>query len=316
MLRTAVIGTGYLGKFHAEKYFKLKNSELQFLVDPNLEAASALAKKYKCTAAQHYQDLAGKVDAVSIVTPTSSHYEIAKFFLSQGIHVLVEKPMVVTLREADDLIALAQQHKLVLQVGYLERFNPVILEVMPQITEPKFIESTRIMGFNPRNKDVNVILDLMIHDIDLIQSIVGREITSIDTSGIEVLSNSLDIVSARLHFENGCVANVTASRISLKSERKLRIFQPDAYFSLDLQNKEGVICRKGVGEMLPGIPNIDRKVLKPKDNDALLTEIAAFLEAIENNTSPKVTGEDGKRSLAVAISMTEQIKQQNARSAS
>lgn len=311
MIRTAVIGTGYLGKFHAEKYFKLKSSRLTYLVDANLMIADDLAKKYKCQATQDYHELLGQVDAVSIVTPTSSHYEIAKFFLAQGVHVLVEKPMVATIAEADELIALAQQNQLILQVGYLERFNPIVLKALPLINKPKFIESTRIMGFNPRNKDVNVILDLMIHDIDLIQSIVGSEIKTIDTSGIEVLSNDLDIVNARIHFADGCVANVTASRISLKSERKLRIFQEDAYLSLDLQNKEGVICRKGKGEMFPGIPNIDRQVLKAKDHDALQVEIAAFLEAIATHTAPKVSGEDGKRSLAVALKMTEQIRQQN-----
>lgn len=311
MLRTAVIGTGYLGKFHAEKYFKLKNSKLSFLVDTDLANAHLLAKKYKCQATQHYRDLLGQVDAVSIVTPTSTHYEIAKFFLEHGVHVLVEKPMVVTLQEADELIELAKAQKLVLQVGYLERFNPVVMVALPLINKPKFIESTRIMGFNPRNKDVNVILDLMIHDIDLIQSIVASEIKSIDTSGIEVLSNDLDIVNARIHFNNGCVANVTASRISLKTERKLRIFQSDAYLSLDLHHKEGVICRRGQGEMFPGIPTIDRKVLTVKDHDALLTEIDAFLQAINNKEVPKVTGEDGKRSLAVALAMTEQIKKQN-----
>jgi predicted dehydrogenase len=311
MLRTGVIGTGYLGKFHAEKYSKLKNSELKFLVDTDLVTAKALAKKYQCTATNNYHDLINQVDAVSIVTPTSSHYDIAKFFLEHGVHVLVEKPMTVTLAEAQTLIDLAETQKLILQVGYLERFNPIIMKALPTITTPKFIESTRIMGFNPRNKDVNVILDLMIHDIDLIQSIVDSEIKSIDTSGIEVLSNDLDIASARLHFMNNCVANVTASRISLKSERKLRIFQEDAYFSLDLQNKNGIVCRKGSGEMFPGIPNIERQTLKVKDHDALLTEIDAFLTAILTHTPPKVTGNDGKRSLAVALAMTEQIKQHN-----
>jgi predicted dehydrogenase len=313
MIRTAVIGTGYLGKFHAEKYAKLKNAQLKFLVDITPETTQALAKKYKCTATTNYHELIGQVDAVSIVTPTSTHYEIAQFFLTHGIHVLLEKPMTVTLKEAQELITLASAKKLVLQIGYLERFNPVIMTALPQIHQPKFIESTRIMGFNPRNKDVNVILDLMIHDIDLIQNIVNSEIKSIDTSGIEVLSNDLDIVNARLRFQNNCVANVTASRISLKSERKLRIFQEDAYLSLDLQNKAGVICRKGKGEMFPGIPNIERHVLKVKDHDALLIEINAFLTAIATQQPPEVSGEDGKRSLATALAITEQIKLQNAK---
>lgn len=313
MLRTAVIGVGHLGKFHAEKYVGLKNCQLKFVVDVSLDNAKALAKKFKCQASDNYQNIVHEVDAVSIVTPTSTHYDIAKFFLEAGVHVLVEKPMTPTLKEADDLIALAQAKNLVLQVGYLERFNPAVIAALPLISRPKFIESTRIMGFNPRNKDVNVILDLMIHDIDLIQSIVDAEIKSIDTSGIEVLTNDLDIVNARIHFENNVVANVTASRISLKTERKLRIFQDEAYLSLDLHNKEGVICRKGLREMFPGIPNIDRKVLKIKDHDALFEEIKAFLYAVEHKIAPPVSGLDGKRSLAVALTITEQIRAQNLR---
>lgn len=307
-IKTAVIGIGYLGRFHAEKYAALKQSHLVALVDWNPEHAKPLAKKLKCEYVQDYKTLIGRVEAVSIVTPTETHFEIAQFFLSHGIHVLLEKPMTVTLEEADQLIKLAKDRKALLQIGYLERFNPIIVKVQSFLEEPKFIESTRIMPFNPRNKDVNVILDLMIHDIDLISTIVNSSLASIDASGASVLSKDIDIASVRLRFENGCVANVTASRISLKPERKLRIFQEDTYFSLDLQNKEASIVRKGKGKsILPGIPSFDREVMKAEERDALKEEIAAFLESILTGTPARVSGEQGKQSLAVALAITEQI---------
>ncbi len=307
-IKTAVIGIGYLGRFHAEKYAALPNSDLIAMVDFSPEHAVPLAKKLKCEYVQDYTSLIGRVKAVSIVTPTETHFEIARFFLSHGVHVLLEKPMTVTLDEADQLIQIAKDHKVLLQIGYLERFNPIIVKAQSFLKEPKFIESTRIMPFNPRNKDVNVILDLMIHDIDLITSIVGAELSSIDASGASVLSKDIDIASVRLRFKNGCVANVTASRISLKPERKLRIFQEDTYFSLDLQNKEGSIIRKGQGKSIfPGIPDFDRQVIKAGDADALKEEIAAFLQSIASGTPARVPGEAGKQSLAVALAITEQI---------
>lgn len=309
LITTAVIGVGYLGRFHAEKYAALPNSKLIAIVDFNPEYAMPLAKKLKCDYVSDYKTLIGRVEAVSIVTPTETHFDIARFFLSHGVHVLLEKPMTVTLEEADQLIQLAEEHKVLLQIGYLERFNPIIVKAQAFLKDPQFIESTRIMPFNPRNKDVNVILDLMIHDIDLITSIVGAELSSIDASGASVLSKDIDIASVRLRFKNGCVANVTASRISLKPERKLRIFQEDTYLSLDLQNKEASIVRKGTGQSIfPGISDFDRQVIKARDADALKEEIAAFLESILTRTPARVSGEQGKQSLAVALAITEQIQ--------
>ncbi len=299
---------GYLGKFHAQKYASLAESQLIGIADPN-PASQALAAELGCQHFTDYTQLAGQVDAVSIVTPTQTHFEIAQFFLQQGIHVLLEKPMTVTVDEAQTLIDLARKNKLILQIGYLERFNPIVVQAQSTLNSPRFIESIRIMEFNPRNKDVNVVLDLMIHDIDLITSMVNANIASIDASGTRVLSQDIDIANARIHFENGCVANVTASRISLKPERKLRIFQEDAYLSLDLHQRQGSILRKGQGEMFPGIPNIDRNTLTATESDPLKDEIADFLHCILHQTPPRVTGEQGKQSLSIALAITAQINQ-------
>ncbi len=308
-LKTAVIGVGYLGKFHAQKYAGLTaQNTLYAIVDVHPDAAR-LAAELGCLHLQDYTALLGKVDAVSIVTPTHTHFEIARFFLEHGVHVLLEKPMTVTVEEAQILIDLAQAKQLVLQIGYLERFNPIVVQAQSTLNSPRFIESIRIMEFNPRNKDVNVVLDLMIHDIDLITSMVNAPIASIDASGTRVLSQDIDIANARIHFENNCVANVTASRISLKPERKLRIFQEDAYLSLDLHQRQGSILRKGQGEMFPGIPNIERQTLEAAESDPLKDEIADFLHCILTHTPPRVTGEQGKQSLSIALAITAQIHQ-------
>ena len=308
LLKTAVVGVGYLGKFHAQKYAGLAHSQLYAIADPN-PASASLAAELKCQHVTDYKSLSGKVDAVSIVTPTQTHFEIARFFLEHGIHVLLEKPMTVTVEEAQILIDLAKAKGLILQIGYLERFNPIIVKAQSSLTVPRFIESIRIMEFNLRNKDVNVVLDLMTHDIDLITSMVNSPIASIDASGTRVLSQNIDIANARIHFENHCVANVTASRISLKPERKLRIFQEDAYFSLDLQQREGSILRKGKGEMFPGIPSFDREIIQSQDADPLQDEIADFIRCILHKTPPRVSGEQGKQSLSIALAITAQINQ-------
>ena len=307
-IRTAVIGTGYLGEFHAQKYQQLKHTELIAIVDIDEKRAQHVAKQCKTEAMTDYQDLIGKVDAVSIVTPTQTHYEIGKFCLDNKIHVLMEKPITVTTDEAQELIDLAKHHNILLQVGYLERFNPILVHSINRIRNPQFFESNRIMPFNPRNKDVNVVLDLMIHDIDLIQTIVNSPIKSIDASGACVLTHKIDIANARIHFESGCIANVTASRVSLKAERKMRIFQEDAYFSLDFQGKQATICTKGRGEMLPGIPNIKRDVFKAKKADALLDEINAFADSIIHHKPAMVPGEAGKQALKTALQITDMVQ--------
>jgi predicted dehydrogenase len=224
-----------------------------------------------------------------------------------GAHVLVEKPITVTAAEARDLIELARSGNRVLQVGHLERFNPAIMAVMGLLTSPRFVESHRLAPFRPRGTDVSVVLDLMIHDIDLIQHIVRSPITSIDAIGAPVFSDELDIANARIRFENGCVAEATASRISMKSERKLRLFQADAYMSVDLQQKVLTLVRKGEGESMPGVPKVDIDERSFDQGDALREEIVSFLESIRSGRPPVVSGEDGLRALETAVRIGELV---------
>jgi predicted dehydrogenase len=304
ILRCAVIGVGYLGKFHAEKYATLSTTELVAVVDTDLTIAKELADKLNCQAFNDYQDLVGKVDAISIVTPTTYHYKIAKFCLEHGIHCLIEKPITTTVTEADELIALAKKYNVLIQVGHLERFNSAIVALQANLNEPKFIESHRIAPFNLRSKDVNVVLDLMIHDIDLISSLVQSDIKTIAANGAPILSDEIDIANARIEFMNGAVANVTASRAGLKQERMMRIFQADAYISINLQDKSYSIYRKGTGEMFPGIPDIKKESHEFPQGDAIKDEIAAFANSILNHQPILVTAEDGKKALEIAQQIT------------
>ena len=307
MIRTAVIGVGYLGRFHAQKYASLANSQLVGVADPSAAARDALAAELKVAAHADYRELLGKVDAVSIVTPTPLHFEVAKAFLEAGASVLVEKPMTVTTAEGEQLIDIASRAKRVLQVGHLERFNAALLAVQPVLTVPRFIESARLAPFKHRGTDVDVVLDLMIHDIDLILSIVRSAVVSVDAIGTSVFSNEIDIANARLRFANGCVANATASRVSMKTERKLRLFQDDAYMSLDLGQKILTIIRKGVGVGPDGMPQVAIEENTYEQGDALKSEIEAFLQAVATGSAPPVTGEDGLLALRTAVSIAEQV---------
>ena len=302
-LKCAVIGTGYLGKFHAEKYASLPDCELVAVVDINEAAAKEVAEKYGAVVLTDYQSLLGKVDAVSIVVPTTLHHKVSKDFLNACTHVLVEKPITVTVAEADELIAIARQNNLILQVGHLERFNPAVLG-LDQEEKPLFIESHRLSPFNPRANDVSVVLDLMIHDIDIILALVNSEVERIDASGTAVLTKGTDIANARLLFKNGCVANVTASRISLKMERKMRMFRPSSYVSVDFQNRVLTKHRTGTTEMFPGIPEIETEESVFESGDALLVEIKNFVNCIQTGDNPLVSGEAGKRALETAIAIT------------
>ncbi len=303
-LKCAVVGVGYLGKFHAEKYAKLPNVELVAVCDANPETCEEIARTHEVTAISDYHDLLGKVDAVSIASSTSTHYEIAKFFLDNKIHVLLEKPITTTVKEADELIAIAKSSGVTLQIGHLERFNPVLTNLKESLGKALFIESLRLAPYNPRSADVNVVLDLMIHDIDIIQYVVDAPIENIHASGAPILSNKIDMATARIEFTTGCVANVTASRISMKAKRELRIFQHNAYFSGDLSNKTLNIYRKGENEMFPGIPEILQENFSLQDGDALMEEIKAFVTAVTENSTPLVTGEDGRHALEIATQIT------------
>ena len=303
-LKCAVIGTGYLGKFHAEKYASLKECELVAVVDINPEAAAQVAQLYGAQAMTDYQPLLGQVDAVSIVVPTSLHHKVSRDFLNAGAHVLVEKPITVTVEEADDLIAIAKQNNLILQVGHLERFNPAVSGLEKMTDKPLFIESHRLSPFNPRANDVSVVLDLMIHDIDIILALVDSEVVRIDASGTAVLTQGTDIANARITFANGCVANVTASRISMKMERKMRMFRPCSYISVDFQNRVLIKHRTGEKEMFPGIPEIVTEESVFESGDALLEEIKHFVNCIKTGENPLVSGEAGRMALATAIEIS------------
>jgi predicted dehydrogenase len=307
-VRTAVIGVGYLGRFHAQKYATLPAAELVAVVDANEENRAKVAAETGCRAVADYREILDAVDAVSIATPTPLHYPIARECLERGIHVLVEKPITTTLEEARSLVETAARTGRVLQVGHLERFNAAILALAGTLHTPRFVESHRLAPFKERGTDVNVVLDLMIHDIDLIQSLVGAPIVSIDAVGSSVFSAGLDIANARIRYANGCVANTTASRVSMKMERKLRLFQDDAYISIDLQQKVLTIVRKppAGSDLAKGQVLIEERTYD--QGDALLFEIEAFLQSIISGSPPVVTGEDGLRALETATRITQMVQ--------
>jgi predicted dehydrogenase len=306
-IRAAVIGAGYLGRFHAQKYAALEDCEIVAVVDTDPAVAASVAAEVGTRPLGDYRELFGAVDAVSVVTPTPSHAEIAAGLLRAGAHVLVEKPITETAEQAQQLIELARQKGRVLQVGHLERFNPAILAAEPLLTAPRFIECHRLAPFRERGTEVNVVLDLMIHDIDLVQMIVGSPVESFDAVGTPVFSPEIDIANARLRFENGCVANVTASRVSLKTERKLRVFRDDAYLSIDLQQKILTVIRKR--ELPPRAGELPVQIEEQSfaQGDALLAEIQAFIAAIRGERRVVVSGEDGQRALRTAIALSERM---------
>ena len=306
-MRTAVIGVGYLGRFHAQKYATLRNSELVGIADPSGSARDAVSAELRVPAHADYRELLGRVDAVSIVTPTPYHFSVAKEFLEAGAHVLVEKPMTATVEEGIDLIEAARRAQRILQVGHLERFNAAVQAVQPILTVPRFIESARLAPFKHRGTDVDVVLDLMIHDIDLILSIVRSPVVAVDAIGSSVFSKEIDIANARLRFANGCVANATASRVSLKTERRLRLFQDDAYVSMDLHQKVLTVIRKQAGVGADGMPQVAIEENTYEQGDALKAEIEAFLDAAATGCAPPVTGEDGLLALRTAVSIAEQV---------
>jgi len=302
-IRAAVIGVGYLGRFHAQKYAQAEDCELIGVVDARPEARAAVAAELSTRAVSDYHELLGGVDVVSVVTPTPLHFAISRDFLLSGAHVLVEKPITETAAEARELIAVAARAGRILQVGHLERFNAAILAAEPHLKSPRFIECHRLAPYRERGTDVNVVLDLMIHDIDIVQTIVDAPITSIDAIGTPVFSGEIDIANARIRFANG-----SASRVSLKTERKLRIFEDDAYLSLDLQQKILTLIRKRpAGELSGALPvSIEEQSLEP--GDALKAEIDSFLRCARTGAPPVVTGEAGLRALETATRITEQVE--------
>lgn len=300
-LRTAVIGAGYLGRFHAEKYAALPESQLVAVVDTNAAALAEVKVPEAVQRVTDFQSILPQVQAVSIVTPTPTHFAIAQACLAAGVHVLLEKPMTESLAEAEMLIQLAKAKGLCLQIGHIERFNAALTAVRPHVQAPQFIESHRLAPFSPRGSEVSVLLDLMIHDIDIIQELVNSPIAEIRASGAQVLSQDIDIANVRLQFANGCVANVTASRVSQHKSRKMRIFQKQSYLAIDFQERKFSLYQKGEGEMYPGIPNIAVQEQQFQEKDALKAEISAFLTAIRTQSPPLVPGEAGKRALETVL---------------
>ncbi len=298
-IRVAVIGAGYLGKLHAEKYALIPQAELIGVSDITLERAEELASRLKTEPYSSYRDLIGRVDAVSVVTPTETHSSIAFDFLSNGVDVLVEKPITISIEEAEGLVKEAKRTKRVLQVGHLERFNAAVVEAKKRIKNPMFIEAERLSPFPNRSTDVDVVLDVMIHDIDIALDLVNSPVESVDAIGSPVLTDKIDMASARLRFKNGAVADIIASRVSKERVRKARIFQSNEYISIDYAG-QGVSITK----ILPGahgdITRMTEERPELQKADQILEELKAFISASMQRTRPPVTGEDGLNALKVA----------------
>lgn len=304
-----VIGVGYAGGLHAEKYAGSKKARLIAVADVIAERAAEVGRKNGAAAVTDYRELFGRVRCVSVAVPTRLHHEVARDFLAAGIDVLVEKPMAASLDEGRELVALAREKGLVLQVGHLERFNPAIRRLEGVIRDPRFVECHRLAPFVERGTDVNVIFDLMIHDIDVIASLVRSPIERVEAVGVPVLTDKPDIANARITFANGCIANVTSSRVSLKRERKIRFFQPDAYISIDYDQKRAQIYqRPGKGARWR---DIRAETIEIKDGDAMADEIDSFLDAVQKRALPLVSGEEGLRALEIATMISDQIERQS-----
>ena len=298
-LRAAVVGVGYLGKFHAEKYASEPGVELVAVVDANAERARELAAQHGCEALTDVRDLLGRVDCASVATPTPSHAAVGLMLLDGGIDVLVENPIAATLEDARTLVRRGAELGRILQVGHLERFNPAFRALGDILTHPRFLECHRLAPFVERGSDVDVVLDLMIHDLDVILSIVRSPVASVEAVGVPVVTSTVDIANARLRFENRAIANVTASRVSLKRERKLRIFQEDMYISVDYDENAMRICRRLPGEN-GGLPAIDVEERSVESGDALREEIRHFLACVRSREQQLVSGREGLQAMEVA----------------
>ena len=307
-LRVAVVGVGYLGAHHARIYAEMPEVELVGVVDADMKQAQAVAERHGCLAFSQVAQIEGRIDAASVVTPTSTHFAVADALLKQGVHLLLEKPMTVTLAEADALIAAADQAGATLQVGHIERFNPGVRLLMARGCRPRFIENHRMGPFVKRGADVPVVLDLMIHDIDLALAFIPSRVVEIRASGVSVLTPQTDIASARLAFANGAVANLTASRVSQTRMRKMRFFSPQEYASLDAIAQEITLCRPATQTTETDNPGMVVEKIVVEKGDALHAEISAFIQSATTGAAPVVSGRDGRTALAVAIEIEAQIR--------
>ena len=320
-MKIAVLGAGHLGRIHLDIIKRISEYDLVGFYDPDPHLSSKISKELSVRSFESMSSLIDATDIVDIVTPTLSHFECAKQAILNHKHVFIEKPVTNTLAEADELLVLAQRSDVKVQVGHVERFNPAFLSAKPYIKSPLFIETHRLSQFNPRGTDVSVVLDLMIHDIDIVLNIVKSDITAISTSGVAVATDNADITNARIEFENGCVANLTASRVSLKKMRKTRVFQKDAYVSIDfLEKKTEVVSLSEVSSWNPFAMNIEVdavgnkkkvQILKPKikDLNAIQEELVTFAQAIQNNNMPLVSLHDGCKALRIAHVIMEKINE-------
>ena len=312
MLKAGVLGAGHLGKIHLRLLNESEKYDLVGFYDPIKENATKIAKEFGYKAFDSIEDLINAVDVVDIVTPTLSHHECALQVIAAKKHVFIEKPISNTVAEAEEIVALAKKHQVKGQVGHVERFNPAFLAAKENIKSPMFIETHRLAEFNPRGTDVPVVLDLMIHDIDAILSVVQSKVTQVSASGVSVISDTPDIANARLEFENGCVANLTASRISMKNMRKSRFFQKDAYIAVDFLTKKCELVKMKDAPENPGdfdmilqnAEGVKKQIYfenpEISNNNAILDELNTFADAITNSTTPIVTLEDGTEALRIA----------------
>ncbi len=311
-VRAAVVGVGHLGRYHAEKYASEDGVELCAVVDLDRGRAREVAARLGARALSEHRELAGMVDCASVAVPTRAHFAVVRDLLAAGVDVLVEKPLAASAEEGAALVELARRHGRVLQVGHVERFNPALKAAASVITDPRFIECHRLAHFVERGTDVDVVKDLMIHDLDLILFFVGQEVASLEAVGVPVLTESVDIANARLRFSGGCIANVTASRVSQKRERKIRFFQNDAYVAVDFDQRRVKIFRR---EGRPGEPGlrISGEEHETSAGDPLRDEVRSFVEAVRNRSHPEVDGESGVRALELAERIVDDIEERLAR---
>ena len=316
-LRVGVIGVGHLGEYHVQKYKAMPRVELVGIVDANPERADEISRRYDLRAYREHGEILGMVDAVSLAVPTEMHFKVAMDILSEGIHLLIEKPITYELAPADAMVAKAKEKGVVFQVGFVERFNPAVVEMQNLLNRPVFLESHRMNEFTIRGIDVDVVLDLMIHDLDIILHNVPSGIKDLHAVGMSVITGKTDIANARIVFEDGTVANLTASRVSSKTLRKIRVFQPDAYLSVNcLKRKISVIRLNEEIEDLNHFPRLSPEETEFPDRDPLADEIASFVDAVIHGYKPVVSGEDGRRTLEVALGIIAQIERQSSRTRS
>ena len=308
-VKVAVIGVGYLGKFHAKIYSEHPDVELVGVVDARMDNAQEIANQYSTTPYTSYQDIIDKVDAVSIVVPTTYHYDVAMPFIDAGVQILLEKPIAATVEQAEKLVKAADENDVLLQIGHLERFNAGIVALSELVDTPRFIEAHRLGEFTVRATDVDVVTDLMIHDIDIVLSLTKSSVKNVSAVGTKVLTDEIDIANARLEFTNGSVANVTASRVSNKKFRRIRVFAPDKYMAVDFNAQNVEVITKTEKQPDQPFAGLEREILQINPVQPLDAEISDFINAIKSGKTPTVSGHDGLAALAVANQIKETIYQ-------